>query len=88
MKTMVSDRDARLIAKIARRAARELRFDFLQTRWELILCHANGNPLRLAELLKAPRFDFTHDLIGIRDHLDKSTGQLKDCFLPRYSGHE
>lgn len=47
--------------------------------------HLNGNPLRLEALLEADDFNFAHDIYGIRRHLDRTTGQLKDFFSPRFS---
>lgn len=35
--------------------------------------------------LDADRFNFAHDVGGIRYHLDRNTGELADCFRPRYS---
>jgi hypothetical protein len=52
---------------------------------DLTACHANGTPLRLEALLHAADGDFIHDITGIRAHMDRETGQLKDCFLPRYA---
>jgi len=52
---------------------------------DLTATHANGCPLRLANLVAAPAADFAHDVFGIRGHLDRDTGQLKDCFVPRYA---
>lgn len=81
----VSKRDAELIRKIAQRAAAELGLSIQQTQADLTVCHANGNPLRLAELLEARRFDFAHDIFGVKQHLDRRTGKLRDFFSPRYS---
>ena len=39
----------------------------------------------LEELLHADGFDFTHDVWGIRRHINRKTGQLEDCFTPRYA---
>lgn len=50
---------------------------------DLTLCHVNGCPLNLDKFLDAPEFDFMHDIVGIRDKLDRKTGALNDCFLPR-----
>lgn len=52
---------------------------------DITCVHANGNPLRLRELLEADEFNFTHDVFGIRRHLDRETGELCDYFRPRYS---
>lgn len=45
--------------------------------------HCNGCRLDLDKLLNFPDFDFWHDLHGIANHIDRHTGELKDCFLPR-----
>ncbi len=50
---------------------------------DLTACHNHGCPLDLQKLLKAPDFDFMHDVLGIGRHLNRETGQLEDCFLPR-----
>jgi hypothetical protein len=42
--------------------------------------------LRLEELLVAPDFDFIHDFCGIQQHIDRATGEMGDCFVPRYAG--
>lgn len=40
--------------------------------------------LDLDGLLNASSPDFAHDVYGIGHHLDRVTGQLTDCFSPRY----
>lgn len=52
---------------------------------DIIAVHRNGCPLRLAELLAADDFNFAHDVFGIRRHLDRTTGQLRNCFVPRFA---
>lgn len=47
--------------------------------------HANGNPLRLQDLLEADDFNFAHDMSGICNCLDRETGQLTRHFRPRFS---
>jgi hypothetical protein len=77
-----------LIAKIARRAHDELpptRRSVSFWMMDIEACHSNGMPLKLDELLKADRYNFAHDLVGIYNHLDRVTGQLGDCFVPRYA---
>jgi len=49
--------------------------------------HANGNPLRLEDLLHADDFNFAHDMSGICNCLDRNTGKLTRNFLPRFSRH-
>lgn len=50
---------------------------------DLEACHCNGCPLDIEKLEKADDFNFTHDVFGIVGHLDRRTGQLTRCFLPR-----
>lgn len=52
---------------------------------DVTACHVNAIPLDLDGLLVASDADFCHDVYGIRRHLDRKTGQLRDCFCPRYS---
>ena len=42
-------------------------------------------PLRLHDLLAADDFNFTHDLGGIYRHLNRDTGELENCFVPRFA---
>ena len=51
---------------------------------DLLLAH-KSNPLQLWELLHATDEDFTHDISGIIQHLDRATGELRDLFSPRYT---
>lgn len=39
--------------------------------------------LDLERLLAFKDGDFLHDVVGIFNHADWETGELKDCFLPR-----
>lgn len=98
----VSREDAKLIQDIAHRAVQQARkilmasngrveTDMLRVQdWmmDITAVHANGCPLRLRELLLAEDFDFNHDVFGIRRHLDRSTGRLGRCFVPRCAAPE
>ena len=48
-------------------------------------CHSNGCPLKLEELLNASDFDFAHDVGGIITNINRETGKLENCFVPRYA---
>lgn len=50
---------------------------------DITATHLNGCPLQLQKFLDADDFNFAHDLVGIVNHMDRSTGQLIRCFLPR-----
>ena len=82
-----------LMNKIADRAvamARRAGFGYLKRNalMDINACHCNGCPLELAELLTAGDYDFAHDVFGIRRHLDRETGKLGGCFLPRHAKRE
>lgn len=77
-----------LIGKIGKRA-RGMTMSFIkrpQSAWvmDVDACHRSC-PLKLAELLAADDFNFMHDVIGIMKHLNRMTGKLEDCFLPRFA---
>ncbi len=79
-----------LIGKISKRAVKMSkafgsRVDKTQFDMDITATHANGCPLRLADLLAADDFNFSHDVFGIYRHLDRTTGKLKDSFLPRFT---
>jgi len=64
---------------------KEYQRPFIDIAMDLEATHCNGNPLKLQELLEADDFNFTHDILGIQRHLNRTTGQLENCFVPRYS---
>lgn len=83
----VSPEDTKLIHQIAKRAYQQLKVDPLSLVVDLRTVHANGNPLRLQEMLEveANSPDFMHDIYGIRHYLDRETGELTEFFTPRFS---
>ncbi len=101
IKWKTTDENVKLIAKIAARAmalaqkayenAREYpgvkppAYNLQDVQMDIAATHLNGCPLRLADLLAADDFNFSHDVFGIRRHLDRETGKLTGHFLPRFS---
>jgi hypothetical protein len=84
----VSRTEMEIINKIANRAvsmANEhgVNYDKLTADMDVTACHANGCPLDLLKLLEADAFNFSHDVFGIARHINRSTGQLENCFVPR-----
>lgn len=91
MSFSVTDTDAEFIHKIAQRAVKYIRAaggitSLIECEMDITACHANGCPLRLQELLKADNFNFGHDILGIRNCIDRETGKLVGHFRPRYAG--
>jgi hypothetical protein len=83
-----SKEDQELIFKIVNRAKRELAgteatvTNVAHLIMDLTAAH-NDTPMDLALLLSFPSFDFVHDVLGIQRHINRETGTLEDCFLPR-----
>lgn len=42
-------------------------------------------PMRLRELLEADDFNFSHDVFGIRRHMNRDKCKLEGSFLPRFA---
>ncbi len=83
-KMKISKEDAILIAKITKRANRYRKgIKRLTLYMDLVMVHWHYG-LRLADLLAADEANFVHDISGITRHLDRETGGLMNCFLPRY----
>jgi|TARA_Y100000310_G_scaffold345185_1_gene462450 hypothetical protein len=85
----VAETNYSIIVKIAKRAVKEaeelgVKIPLITAELSLLACH-NTCPLRLDELLVATSGNLLHDVGGIIRHLNKETGELQDCFLPRYS---
>jgi len=79
-----------VVERIACRAldmADRFNVDYTKTEavMDLTACHRNGCPLSLDELEVAPDGDFAHDVFGIRRHINRETGALEDCFMPRFA---
>lgn len=80
--------ETQLIVKIAQRAhfmAKKFGFGYAQHTavMDIEACHCNGCELDLQKLLDAGDGDFGHDVFGIRRFIDRRTGKLGGCFLPR-----
>lgn len=70
---------------IAERAGRfKDGYPVVDTEMDILATHLNGCRLRLRDFLKARKSDFSHDIHGIRNCLDRTTGKLQGVFLPRF----
>ena len=79
---------ARRAVLLAAKAGEERWHPFQDVLMDVIATHANGCPLKLASLLAADDFNFSHDVFGIRRHLNRKTGELCGCFVPRFAALE
>ncbi|MBF0583085.1 MAG: hypothetical protein HQL80_02480 [Magnetococcales bacterium] len=81
----VSEEDDELIRQIAIRAyAMNPDIEELMYRLDIRIVHANGLPLRLADLLATDDMSFAHDVGGICRNMNKTTGKLVN-FVPRFA---
>ena len=85
-KTMkTSKQDMVMIMEIAERAtAIGIDRSKLDLVMDLEAAH-HACPLDLHALQHANVANFMHDVCGIGVHLNRETGELEDCFLPRYA---
>lgn len=60
-------------------------FDRKDIVMDVTATHCNGAPFHLTALRDCDDFTFAHDILGIRNHLDRQTGELQNFFLPRTS---
>lgn len=75
----------KISAIVARAKAIDPTVDMEALSMDIADLHVNGCPLDLDRFLAAELFNFVHDIAGIMRHLDRETGQLKNCFLPRFA---
>jgi hypothetical protein len=77
---------ARSASNLARSAGQEIPpMEFLM---DLATTHNHACPLDFAAMAKGNPADVAHDVFGIRRHLDRETGLLTDCFLPRFAARQ
>lgn len=57
----------------------------LNLQMDLTACHCNGNPIDFEKLLSFDDFNFNHDIFGITNCINRRTGKLENCFVPRCS---
>ena len=83
MKWDITTEEMRKVTAIVDRAEKRINQNKRALVMDIVATHANGCPLDLNKLLNAKAFDFFHDIYGIIKHIDRHTGELQDCFLPR-----
>ena len=83
-----SKEDAKIIHKIGVRAKKDLatfkKRDLIDIEMDVMATHITLK-LRLGDFLKADKFNFAHDIVGITNCIDRNTGKMANCFLPRFS---
>jgi hypothetical protein len=78
--------EVKLIVKILNRAEKnDNTINHLDSSMDIEACHSNGTPLNLQKFLDSDDLNFNHDFYGIRRHINRETGELMNCFVPRCS---
>ena len=78
--------DRKHATEIAQRAAKLLPgLDVLSTVMDLSAVHNHAFKLNFELMAKADNHNLVHDIAGIKRHLNRETGKLGDCFIPRYA---
>lgn len=84
----LTEKEYRQISAIAGRAISIIerstgtKIDHVDLQMDLEFCHQH-TPLDFLKMLDADDFDLVHDVLGIRQHLNRETGELENCFVPR-----
>jgi hypothetical protein len=75
-----------LISRITKQACTlDPTLNALSVQMDLEACHTCGCPLDLQRPLAADQANLMHDIGGIRRHINRDTGMLQDCFVPRFA---
>lgn len=81
-------KDMKIINLIVDRAFNEfdnISGDKTDLAMDITATHCNGNKLDLERILTADKFNFAHDVFGIQGNINRRTGKLMRCFLPRFT---
>ena len=75
-----------IIAEIAKRADEKglLMFDRMSLIMDIQAAHEQFN-LKLDKLLEADDYNFSHDIVGIQQNINRKTKEIENYFLPRYA---
>ena len=90
IKFTATKKDNALIGKIVDRAVgyykqAKVRVSAQDIEMDITATHLNGCRLNLGGLLAADQFNLMHDVCGINQNLNRTTGKLENCFLPRFA---
>lgn len=55
----------------------------LSLHMDLIACHKQNYPLDFEKLANTSSFNFSHDIAGIINNMNRTTGKIENCFVPR-----
>lgn len=74
-----------LVIKIANRASKIYSVDRFVFILDITYCIEGGCNLDLNGLLNTDETNFSHDIVGIHNNLNRQTKKLGNCFVPRFA---
>lgn len=82
--------DKETVKRIAIRAAKLYKkygacVDQQDIEMDLAACHNHGCQLDFERMEGADEFNLMHDVCGINSNLNRETGSLSNCFVPRFA---
>lgn len=81
-----SKKENELITKIVNRACEGHKVIIkIDLSMDIVATHCNGTKLDLEKFFAFDDFNFYHDIFGIMRYINRTTGKLDNCFLPRCS---
>jgi len=78
----ITDQDINKLQLIMKRCIGKLEGSWIDLEMDITAAHLAGQ-IDLQTLLEFDEMNFMHDVCGIRRHIDRSSGKMRDCFLPR-----
>lgn len=89
----VTKQEMEIIERIVDRAIKmsnkyDIDYSRMTATMDICATHANGCKLDLDALATSDHSNFCHDIFGIRRHMNRKTGHLENCFVPRFAKHE
>lgn len=84
----MDEKNLEMIVSIAKRAEELdiLMFDRFSLIMDLEVA-TNEFDLRLDEFLNADNFNFSHDVVGIQQNINRETKKMENIFVPRFAGN-
>ncbi len=80
-------KNIKLIVDIAKRAEKLNLLMFDRTSLIMDLEFANEEfDLRLDDFLNTDNFNFSHDIVGIQQNINRQTREMEGLFVPRFAG--
>ena len=81
----ITKEESQIIHRVAVRAIKAIpRLKVMDIEMDISAAHIKRK-LDLNKLSNFPDFDFAHDIVGISNNINRATGILENCFLPRCS---